>query len=160
MAELTEILKNEYIPRQAAIHDVQSDAGALTLAPVDGWVEYTNNALSYEYYNIKKLWNSTTNVAKDTIVDNKMDLLFKTTLRSNSAQPVYVIVKLVIPDTAGDIEVDEITITVSKKNVDVKSQIMFGAYNGVKAKEFGFKLYSSVEGGDVVFSNRKLLIRA
>ena len=159
MAELKDILKDEHIPRQASIHDIQSSAGTATITVANGFVEYVNNGLAYEDYNIKKHWNVTTNTAKDSILYNKIDLAFKTTLNA-STNASYVTVKLVIPDTAGDIEVEEITIPMMKKNIDVKSQIVFGVYNGAKALEFGFKLYTKVEGGDITFSNRKLLIRA
>ena len=158
MAELKDILKNEYIPRQASIHDVQSTEAEATLTIAAGFIEYTNNALGYEDYNDVKLWNSTTNIAKGGILYNKVDLLFKSTLVA-STNASYVIARLVIPDSAGDIVVEEVTTPLLKKNTAFQNQVSFSVYNGAKAVEFGFKLYIKVEGGDITLSNKTLLIR-
>ena len=158
MAELKHIFETEYIPRQAAIHDVQSTEPAAILMGTSGFVAYTNNALGYEDYNHIRLWDAATNIVKGGILYSKVDLLFKSTLNA-TANAIYVTARLVIPDTAGDIIIEEVTIPMLKKDIDFQNQVRFSVYNGAKAVEFGFKLYVKVTGGNVTVSNKTLLIR-
>lgn len=157
MSRLVDILKDYIVPRKSAIHSCYSDAAAITVAIADGWVEYVNNGALYEYKNTT-LWDTVTNTVNDTIIDSKIDIVLQSTINA-SANASYLIVKLVIPDPDGEIEVAEKTITIHKKGVDVKEPFVFNVYNGEAANEFGFKIYTMVEGGDITISNRRILIR-
>ncbi len=157
MAILNTILEEEVIPHQAAIHDVQSSTGAVTISPGDGWVEYINDGLNYNFYNDHKMFDTVTGLITDSILNSKIDIILTSTCNF-AANVDYLEVKLGIQDTSNTIIATH-TIPPIKQGNDVDITLIWGAYNGSYMSNYGAKIFTRVVGGDVVISGRRALIR-
>ena len=158
--ELKDIHKDENILRRDGVQDEYDQASAtaaVTIAPADGWVKYSNDGLAYSDGNIE-LFNTTTGHIDTSSLP--LYAVFRVVLNTDvlmSNSNGFILVKAVIPDTAGDIDLPTLTVK-PVKNTLYPEQVSFDIYNGAKAKEFGIDLYTSVEVDSAEFSNRKLLI--
>jgi hypothetical protein len=160
MAELRDILKDKNIVRRDGVQDEHDQASAttpVTINVVDGWVKYTNDGALYSDGNIEIFDTTTGHLDTSSLpLYAVLRVVLNTdVLMSNSNG--YILVRAVIPDTAGDIELPTVTVK-PVKNTLYPEQVSFDLYNGAKAKEFGFDFYTSVEVDSADFSNRKILI--
>ncbi len=160
MAELKDIHKDENIHRRDGVqseYDQSSITSPVTLTTGDGWVKYSNDGLSYSYGNIEVFNKSTSHLDCDILPLNAVFRIVLNTDITMTNPNGYILVKAVIPDTAGDIDLPTATIK-PLKNTEYPEQVSFDLYNGTKAQEFGIDIYTSVEVDSATFSNRKLLI--
>lgn len=156
---LDEVLEDDWVPRRSGIQNEQSDAAPVTIAVVDGWVKYTNNGAAFGEKNTTLFDTSTGHIDVSALpLWSKVDFILTTNILMTNPNG-YIKVKIVIPDTAGDIEVNVATILPVKNTAHDKS-IVLGGYIGDKAIEFGFDIYTSVEVDSAEFANRRILLRS
>ncbi len=153
-------MADENILRRDGVQDEYDQASIttpVTIAVVDGWVKYSNDGVAYSDGNIVLFDTATGHIDTSSL---PLYASFRVVLHTDilMANPNgYILVKSVIPDTAGDIEQSPQTIK-PLKNTEYPDQITLDLYNGAKANEFGFDIYTKVEVDSATFANRKLLI--
>lgn len=161
MESVQDVFKNNSIPIRASLHDCANTLGTQTL--VDGVrTLYTNDAEEYEYLNgATPLWDEVASIAKDTILDSKIDIIVGGIMNAPAANTLLR-VELVI-DVGGtglsEIPIDERTFDITRNNADLKEKLNFLVYNGAAAFADGFKLYLTAIGGTVDIKNKTILVR-
>ena len=158
MGTLKKYLEDNIVPRQVAIHDLTDNRPTLTLTPGDGWVEYVNNGLGYNYHNGEALFNTATGIIKDHIVDAKLDVILTSQLNF-TANVDYLEVKLEIQNPAKYI-IQTHTIAPIKQGNIVDVCILWNIYTGELVEQYGAKVFTRVVGGNIEISNRRTLIRS
>lgn len=161
--DLIKYLEDNVVGIQKAIDDCSSSASAVTINDVDTWHEYTNDGLAYRDTSDGNIWNTTTNTidVSDRVLYDDIDITLKTTVETSSANSMLH-VELYIPDPAGDIHIMGKTVTPSKQNISHREVIVYPAYIGQKAKDYGFKVRTKVDAtlsGDFILTERSILIR-
>lgn len=158
MAELTNILENNFIPHKRAIHDcVDTGAdfallnGVGVLFPCDcGSRDYKSTTIAF--------WDKDAHLIKDTIDNAEMRVKIKAVL-NGAANDICKISVYIPHPTFGNIPVDEIEWVLYKNNTDTLYTGYFLLYNSIdgEAKDYGFEV--AIEStGDMLMKSRSILI--
>lgn len=154
---LQDILENNAIPTQKAIHDCVDTGNDLALL-TGVEILFPCDCAERDYKNAGDKWNKTTSIIKDSIDNNAIFAKIKTTL--NGAVNTVVTINVVVPHpTLGDILVDSQDIIIDKNNIDRNKTTFLLLYNGTdsEATQYGFEL-RIVADGDVVLKDRSVLV--
>jgi hypothetical protein len=160
MGKLSDLLKSNFYPRKAAIHDCV-DTGADLALTAANTIDFPCDCVSRDYKSTTTtLWNKTTSLIKDTVDNAEMRVKIKMTL--NGAVNNILTMDVFVPHpTLGDIPIDNIDFVLYKNNLDTNFTGFLLLYNGTdsEARTHGFKVQITASG-NMTLKARSILITA
>ena len=158
MAELTDILENEFITRKSAIHDCHdtlTNSVTLTATPA----KYTNDAAERDW-GTAVLWDTANNLVDCSAlaVGSKLDVVLDSVIASGN-QGAVVLVEFICPNNGSPFTLKQKVVTVAR-SVEYPEDATWVGYVGPEVQQYGVEIWSSVATGTVTLTKRKLLVRA
>lgn len=155
MAELTDILEGEFVPRKSAIHDVHDTGTAVTLTTT--LQKYVNDGAVRDWSTVE-MWDTDHLDCSMLPVGSKLDVILSSDVAAGN-QGAIILVEFICPNNGSPFVVSDLSVPIGRAD-SYPERFPLTGYVGPEVQQYGIEIYSGLLTGSLDVSNRKLLVRA